>query len=236
LVRAPIVSRIFLSHSSANNAEAMALRDWLLSQGFDDLFLDLDPERGLKAGQKWQAELKRAAERCELVIFLVSPDWAASKWCVAEFFLAKSLNKRIFGVLVAPTPFAELPTELTAEYQLVDLTKGKRDHKASVTPPSDDKPVAVAYGDCHGSISDNGWGRERQPIVNVDWDDAQTYVRWLARTTGKNYRLLSEAEWEYVARSANPGDNAWWGIWRLPTRERQRLGARQAPGHQRELE
>ena len=121
------MSRIFLSHSSANNAEAIALRDWLLSQGFDDLFLDLDPERGLKAGQKWQAELKRAAERCELVIFLVSPDWAASKWCVAEFFLAKSLNKRIFGVLVAPTPFAELPTELTAEYQLVDLTKGKRD-------------------------------------------------------------------------------------------------------------
>ena len=91
----------------------MALRDWLLGQGFEDLFLDLDPERGLKAGQKWQAELKRAAERCELVIFLVSPEWAASKWCAAEFFLAKSLNKRIFGVLVAPTSFAELPTELT---------------------------------------------------------------------------------------------------------------------------
>jgi type II secretory pathway component PulF len=73
------VSRIFLSHSSANSAEAMALRDWLLGQGFDDLFLDLDPERGLKAGQKWQAELKRAAERCELVIFLVSPEWAAAR-------------------------------------------------------------------------------------------------------------------------------------------------------------
>jgi hypothetical protein len=57
------VSRIFSSHSSANNAEATALRDWLLSQGFDDLFLDLDPERGLKAGQKWQAELKRAASK-----------------------------------------------------------------------------------------------------------------------------------------------------------------------------
>jgi hypothetical protein len=57
----------------------MVLRDWLLSQGFDDLFLDLDPDRGLKAGQKWQVELKRAAERCELVIFLVSPAWRASE-------------------------------------------------------------------------------------------------------------------------------------------------------------
>ena len=42
------MSRIFLSHSSGNNAEAIALRDWLISHGWDDLFLDLDPERGLK--------------------------------------------------------------------------------------------------------------------------------------------------------------------------------------------
>jgi len=40
------------SHSSANNSEAVALRDWLIS--FEDLLLDLDPERGLKAGERWQ--------------------------------------------------------------------------------------------------------------------------------------------------------------------------------------
>src|SRR5262245_64203724 len=67
------MARIFLSHSSGNNAEATALRDWLIGQGWDDLFLDLDPERGLKAGERWQAALKQAAERCELVIFLVWP-------------------------------------------------------------------------------------------------------------------------------------------------------------------
>ena len=91
------MSRIFLSHSSANNAEAIAIRDWMIANGWDDVFLDLDPERGLKAGERWQEALKRAAERCELVVFLVSPVWAASKWCLAEFLLAKSLNKRIFG-------------------------------------------------------------------------------------------------------------------------------------------
>ena len=139
------MARIFLSHSSANNAEAIALRDWLVSHGWDDLFLDLDPERGLKAGERWQAALKQAAERCELVIFLVSPEWAASKWCLAEFLLAKNLNKRIFGVIVEPTPLADLPTEMTAEWQLVDLTAGTRDHKVTVTPPPGDKTVTVAF-------------------------------------------------------------------------------------------
>jgi hypothetical protein len=139
------LSRIFLSHSSANNAEAVALRDWLVVHGFDDLFLDLDPERGLKAGQKWQAELKQAAEHCELVIFLVSPEWAASKWCLAEFLLAKNLNKRIFVLIVEPTPLTELPTEMTAEWQLVDLTAGTRDYKVTVTPPPGEKTAAVAF-------------------------------------------------------------------------------------------
>lgn len=52
------MSLIFLSHSSANNAEAIAVRDWMKSQGWNDIFLDLDPERGLKAGERWQEALK----------------------------------------------------------------------------------------------------------------------------------------------------------------------------------
>jgi hypothetical protein len=83
--------------------------------GWDDVFLDLDPERGLKAGERWQEALKRAAKRCELVIFLISPAWAASKWCLAEFLLAKSLNKRIFAAVVEPTPFESMPIEMTAD-------------------------------------------------------------------------------------------------------------------------
>ena len=139
------MSRIFLSHSSVNNAEAIAIRDWMIAHGWDDVFLDLDPERGLKAGERWQEALKRAAERCELVVFLVSPVWAASKWCLAEFLLAKSLNKRIFAVIVEPTPFSELPTEMTAEWQITDLTAGTRDFHATVTLPGG-KTTDVALG------------------------------------------------------------------------------------------
>ena len=39
------------------------------------------------------------------------------------------------------------------------------------------------------------------PVVCVNWNDAKAYVAWLSKKTGKNYRLLSEAEWEYVARA-----------------------------------
>ena len=62
--------------------------------------------------------------------------------------------------------------------------------------------ACVSAGGCGGyRPADGGWGRGRQPVINVSWDDARAYAAWLSRTTGAQYRLLTEAEWEYAARA-----------------------------------
>jgi formylglycine-generating enzyme required for sulfatase activity len=122
------VSRIFLSHSSSNNSEAVALRDWLADNGWkDEIFLDFDPQRGIAAGERWERALNEAANRCEAVLFLVSKAWLASGWCLKEFNLAHKLNKRLFGVLIEDLAITDLPVNLTNTWQVVRLAVG-RDH------------------------------------------------------------------------------------------------------------
>jgi TIR domain len=70
--------------------------------GADDIFLDLDPDHGLAAGERWARALEDAATRSEAVLFLVSEDWLASKWCSDEYQLASKFNKKLFALLIIP--------------------------------------------------------------------------------------------------------------------------------------
>jgi formylglycine-generating enzyme required for sulfatase activity len=58
-------------------------------------------------------------------------------------------------------------------------------------------------------VSDSGFGRGTKPVINVNWDEAQQYVAWFSKITGKPYRLLSEAEWEYAARGGTATAYSW---------------------------
>lgn len=69
--------------------------------------------------------------------------------------------------------------------------------------------VCVLLGGCVWPAPDPGWGRGRQAVVNVSWDDARQYAAWLSRRTGKPYRLLSEAEWEYAGRGGKQTAYSW---------------------------
>lgn len=70
--------------------------------------------------------------------------------------------------------------------------------------------ICVEDGGCEFAPEDHGWGQEDRPVIGLSWNDAQQYVRWISEKAGREYRLPSEAEWEYAARAGTTSPY-WWG-------------------------
>ena len=101
------------------------------------------------------------------------------------------------GKFIIGSPDHE-PDRYAAEGPLHEVTIGKfAASKFEVT--FDDWDACVSAAACQ-RVPDS-WGRDSMPVINVSWRDAKQYVGWLSQFTGKEYRLLTEAEWEYAARA-----------------------------------
>ena len=101
--------------------------------------------------------------------------------------------------------------------------EGRDDSEGPVHRVTINKPMAVGVrevtfeewdachrsGGCEHDPPDRSHGRGNRPVINVSWPDAQEFVGWLSKETGKRYRLLSESEWEYVARGGATARFSW---------------------------
>jgi WD40 repeat protein len=115
--------RIFLSHSSKDNTEATALRQWLIDQRpelVSEIFLDISEDLGLAPGQRWKDALRQANQRCEAVICLVSQSWGSSPECKTEYRTAETLGKQILVARLEDVG----DNDITAEWQRCDLFAG----------------------------------------------------------------------------------------------------------------
>ncbi len=117
------MARVFLSHSSRDNAAAAWMKQWLETQGFDVPFLDFDKHAGIPPGADWEKTLYRELTTCQAILILQTPNWEASRWCFAEYIQARALGKPILQVIESQEAGGLLP--VASDLQRLDLGQNR---------------------------------------------------------------------------------------------------------------
>lgn len=164
---------------------------------------------------------KLFADGAEQYVYVTfNDDGKADKWVVAGggARYPVSWGNLILSNLPPPKMVAIPPGSFTMGSTDGD-SNGKPVHRVTIgtafelsaTPITFDQwDACLADGGCGGYKPGDGWGRGKYPVINVSWNDAQNYIAWLNRKTGKTFRLPTEAEWEYAARGGTT-TTYWWG-------------------------
>ena len=179
------MSRVFLSHSSRDSRQAIAVKAWLIEQEpglAEEIFLDLDPHTGIRPGERWKQALQQANTRCEAVICLLSKHWEASHECKTEYRYAETLNKTILCARLEPLP----DTEITSEWQRCDLFVG--DGPTAEIAVDGGAPVVLSSQGLQrllGGLRALGIGAEHFPWPPPGDPDRAPYRGWAAIGGGR---------------------------------------------------
>ncbi|MDO5055102.1 MAG: tetratricopeptide repeat protein [Pasteurella oralis] len=116
------MTQLFISHSSVDNAESIALYNWLGELGWS-LFLDLDPNNGIQVGEEWRKKLGNSISECEGMILLISDNWLVSSHCFSEYQMAVALSKPIFPLIIK-SPKHRIPHTILDKWNIGNLEIG----------------------------------------------------------------------------------------------------------------
>ena len=117
------MARVFISHSSRDQAAAVEMKAWLEREGFEAPFLDVDKHSGIPPGADWERTLYREIECSQALILLQSPNWEQSRWCFAEYAQARALGKPIFQLIIAVESSQQPP--IAVDLQRLNLTSDR---------------------------------------------------------------------------------------------------------------
>lgn len=114
--------RLFISHSSKDNVEALAFQRWLIANGWsdEDVFIDL---HDIGAGERWRETLRKANAQCEAVVLLATPNSLDSEECQREINLAEDLGKELIVAILRDLNGDDPRLARWADRQFVDLTQ-----------------------------------------------------------------------------------------------------------------